>query len=441
MIETLLEDYITFLSFKTISADKGMESEMEKASRWLKKKLEESFLEVEIWKTEGPPIIFAKNLEAGEGKPTLLIYNHYDVQPVDPLELWESDPFTAKIEGDLVFARGAQDNKGQCLYTIKALKEFLKKNPKNVNIKLLIEGEEESGSFHLSKLLAEKKEALKADTLAIVDLSLKSIERPAISLGVRGILTCDVVLTGSHTDLHSGQHGGIVYNPLHALVKILSELRDEEGKILIPGFYDDVRPLSDEEKKHLALDFDEKEYLDVFGAVSNGGEKAFSPSERVGARPTLEINGLSGGYSGEGFKTVIPAKAFAKLSCRLVGNQDPQKIGEALKKSLIEKTPKGIQIEVTLHEGAGQAIRANPTSQGAKSFKKAFETVFQKPCESLLQGGSIPIVSKLAKASGAEVILLGLGLPGDQIHAPNEHFSISRLEKGFLVILEALKNF
>ncbi len=436
----LLDDYLTFLTFKTISADKSLQSEMEKAALWLKEKLEESSLDVEIWQTEGPPVVFAKNLKAGPDKPTILIYNHYDVQPVDPLELWKSPPFTPTIENDLVFARGAQDNKGQCLYTIKAVKEFLKNNPKNVNIKLIIEGEEESASHELSKLLPQKKEALQADTLAIVDLSLKNEERPAITLGVRGILTCDVVITGSHTDLHSGQHGGIAYNPLHALVEILSHLRDKEGRVMVPHFYDDVIPLKEEERKLLALDFDENEYMALFGAVANGGEKAFSPGERVGARPTLEINGLSGGYSGEGFKTVIPAKAFAKLSCRLVEKQDPKKIGESLKKFLIQLTPPGLGIDIKIHEGCGKAIRANPNSRGALAFKRAFEKVFQKPCESLLQGGSIPIVSELAEISGAEVILLGLGLPGDQIHAPNEHFSISRLKKGFSVIVEALKN-
>jgi acetylornithine deacetylase/succinyl-diaminopimelate desuccinylase-like protein len=250
----------------------------------------------------------------------------------------------------------------------------------------------------------------------------------------------DVEVTGSNTDLHSGSHGGMAYNPLHALIEVLSQLRDPEGKITIPHFYDEVLPLSEKDKEKISFHFDESEYEKTFGTKPTGGEKKFSPLERKSIRPTIEINGISGGYTGEGFKTVIPAKAHAKISCRLVPNQDPQEIANRVAAFLEEKAPLGTKIAVHIHPGGGKAVRANPSSKVVKAFEKAYEEVFNKPCEFIFEGGSIPIITKLSAVSESEVVFVGLGLSTDQIHAPNEHFGLDRLEQGFEIMTRAILN-
>jgi acetylornithine deacetylase/succinyl-diaminopimelate desuccinylase-like protein len=398
-------------------------------------------LKVEKWPTKGHPVIFASSQPILPDQPTLLIYNHYDVQPVDPLNEWDSPPFEPTVRQGEVYARGAEDNKGQCFYVLQALKALLHKHGSfPINIKLCIEGEEECGSEGLADILQDKKRQaqLKADYLVIVDMGLRDKNTPAVTLGVRGIVTMGLHLKGSHIDLHSGSHGGIAYNPLHALVEMLSKLRDSNGKITIPGFYDDVVEIDEKNRSLIALDFDTKEYETMFGALPEGGEKKYTPWERAWNRPTLEINGISGGYSGQGFKTVIPAKASAKISCRLVPNQDPKKIGKLVAEYLKKLAPKGMEVEVEVY-GGGKAIRANPTSKVVVAFAKAYEELFKKPCEYIYSGGSIPIVTNLAEASQSEVILMGFGLPDDQIHAPNEHFGVDRLEKGCEVIFRAIE--
>lgn len=440
--EQITKDYFTFLKFKSISSEPEFAPEVRACANWLNGVIQTCGLQTEIWETSGHPVIFASNLEAGPDKPTLLIYNHYDVQPVDPLEEWESPPFEPTVRGGQVYARGAQDNKGQCFYVIQALKAIYaleKKFP--INIKLCIEGEEEFASTGLSKILPSKREELKADYLAIVDLGIKDQNHPALTLGVRGLVTMDLEIEDSNTDLHSGGLGGIVYNPIHALVELLAKLRGADGKILVPHFYDRVEALTPDEKKQLNFDFNENEFQKNFGTTALGGEKAFSPLERAWVRPTIEINGIAGGYAGSGFKTVIPAKAHAKISCRLVPGQDPEKIGELVSRFLKENAPKGMKVSVDLHRGTGKALRSNPNSKAVHAFAKGYEAVYQKPCGFILQGGSIPIVTELAEASTGEPVLLGLGLPGDKIHAPNEHFGLDRLEKGFLIMVEAIKTF
>jgi acetylornithine deacetylase/succinyl-diaminopimelate desuccinylase-like protein len=248
----------------------------------------------------------------------------------------------------------------------------------------------------------------------------------------------EIHVQGSKGDLHSGSHGGIVYNPLHALVEIFSKLRDANGKITIPGFYDDVVEMDAQEKSQIALNFDPSTYEEMFGAKAAGGEKNYTPLERAWNRPTLEINGITGGYAGEGFKTVIPAKASAKFSCRLVPNQDPDKIGKLVGDYIKKIAPASVKVEVEIH-GGGKPIRANPASAVVKAFARAYEELFKKPCEYIYDGGSIPIVTQLAEASQSEVLLMGFGLPDDQIHAPNEHFGLDRIEKGFFVIYRAIE--
>lgn len=436
-----LQDYFTFLRFESVSTDPDYKDRTRACALWLEDYIKKSGFKTEVWETATHPILFASWLEAGPNKPTLLIYNHYDVQPVDPLNEWDSPPFEPVIKDGEIYARGAQDNKGQCFYVVQALKALLKKNKKlPINIKLCIEGEEECGSESLSKALTEPKrqEQLKADYLAVVDMGIPDKHTPAVTLGVRGIVTMELRIEGSNSDLHSGSHGGIVINPLHALVEMLSKLRDSKGRVTIPGFYDDVADADPSQKSKISFNFDEKEYEKTFGALPCGGESQYTPLERAWNRPTLEINGISGGYSGPGFKTVIPAKAVAKISCRLVPHQDPIKIGELVAQHLKSLAPKGIKVEVEIYHGGGKAVRANPSSDVVTAFAKAYEELFEKPCKNTFSGGSIPIITQLAEASQSEVILLGFGLPDDKIHAPNEHFGVDRLEKGFIVMARAI---
>lgn len=435
-----LQDYFTFLKFQSVSSEPAYQKEVLSCADWVAAYLKKIGFDVDLWSTVGHPVIFANYDKAGPEQPTLLIYNHYDVQPVDPLDLWKSPPFEPTQREGQVYARGAQDNKGQCYYVLLALKTLMDLyGSLPINIKLCIEGEEECGSAGLSGILKEKHKELQADYLAIVDLGLREPNKPAITLGVRGLVAMDVEATGSHTDLHSGSHGGLAYNPIHALVEVLAKVRDPSGKVAIPGFYDDVRPLSAKDKDRLFLDFDEEQYLETFGALPTGGEEAFTPSERNWMRPTFEVNGIYGGYGGAGFKTVIPAKAYAKVSCRLVPDQDPHKIGRLVASYLESLAPKGIKIAVHIHPGGGTAVRADVNSRAVKAFSDAYQEVFQSPCEFIMSGASIPIVTELATASHAEVVLVGLGLPDDCIHAPNEHFGFDRIEKGFLSIARVVQ--
>lgn len=438
--EQALADFFTFLRFESISTDPDFAPQVNACAQWVMKYLKDIGFETHLWPTTGHPTIFATYMKAGPNKPTVLIYNHYDVQPVDPLEGWETPPFEPTVRNGQVYARGAQDNKGQCFYTLQALKALIKRDGTlPVNVKLCIEGEEEMGSAGLGAILKQKQNELKADCLAIVDVGIPAAAVPSVTLGVRGLVTMDVSIQGSKGDLHSGSHGGLAYNPIHALVELLSQLRDSNGKIAVPGFYDDVKEVKEDEKAYLALDFDEKQYSAMFGTKPTGGEKGLSPLERNWLRPTLEINGISGGYSGAGFKTVIPAKALAKVSCRIVPNQDPVKIGALVTKFLESKVPEGVKVNVHVHPGRGSALRAKPDSKIVEAFAQAYSETFNKPCKYIFEGASIPIVTELAAVSTDSVVLVGLGLGDDNIHAPNEHFGLDRLEQGFVIIARTLE--
>lgn len=441
--ESALKEWMAFLSIPSISSSLNHLEDVKACCSWLSSWMKEHGLPNEIWETAGHPALFASLRGEREEAPTLLLYGHYDVQPVDPLNLWTSPPFQPEIREGEMYARGAEDNKGQLFYTLSALAALIKKKGKlPIHVKLLIEGEEEVGSPSLPEWLEKNKEKLKADYIAIVDTGLRSKERAAITLGARGIVTMDLTVQGTKGDLHSGSHGGLAYNPLIALAEILAKLHDpNSGKVTVPHFYDKVVTLSKEEKALFSLDFDTAEYATLFGSDPTGGEKEFSPAERLGLRPTLEINGISGGFSGPGFKTVIPAKAEAKLSCRLVPDQDPDEIGALLKKAIEESAPPGISVQVHLHPGVGRPLRASPHSKCAAAFSKAYEILYGGTASKLLEGGSIPISAKLQEAAGGELLFVGLGLPDDNIHAPNEHFSLKRFEEGFLSICLALHHF
>ncbi|MCH1430264.1 MAG: dipeptidase [Chlamydiales bacterium] len=431
----ILDKYFTLLKFKSISTDPTFKNDVIECCKWLENEIKDLGFKTELWEGNGYPIIFAENLEAGPNKPTLLLYHHYDVQPVDPEELWKTPPFEPTLINGKVYARGAQDNKGQCAYCISALKAYLeiyKSFP--VNIKICIEGEEEIGSAFLSSLLEEKKDRLKADHLAIVDTIIPAENKPAISLGIRGTLALEVELTGSNVDFHSGLHGGIVYNPIHALTEMLAKLRDENGEVQVPGFYDDLYQLTKEELAELDFEFDVSSYEETYETTANGGEQDFSAAESNTIRPTVEINGISGGYTGEGFKTVIPAKAHAKISARLVKGQDPERTSQQIADFLVANCPEGMKIDVIQHSAGGGAFLTSPKTKVAQASKDAISKVFNKDASFVLCGASIPIAVELSEASSAEVIGFGTGLDSDLIHAPNEHFSLDRFKKGFLTI-------
>lgn len=435
-----LKEFFTFLEFQSISSEPDYQTEIQACVSWLNTYVANLGFTTELWPTTGHPVLFAHWNGAGKDKPTLLIYNHYDVQPSTPLEKWESPPFSPTIRNGEIFARGAQDNKGQCFYVLQALKLLMAKDGSfPINIKLCIEGEEECGSQGLANILKDKSEQLRADFLAIVDLGMKAADCPTLTLGLRGIVTMDVELTGSNVDLHSGSHGGLAYNPLHALVEILAKLRDANGKIAIPGFYDNVATYTEEDIKHFSKDFDHKNYETMFGAKCSGGERALTPRERNWLRPALEINGLWGGYTGSGFKTVIPAKAYAKLSCRLVLGQEPKAVGKQIAEFLKSQAPEGIDVAVSIHDGGGLACQTKAASKSIAAFAQALEEVFGKKCVFISSGASIPIATDLAAASHSEMVLLGLGLPDDNIHAPNEHFGIDRLQKGALMMARGIE--
>jgi acetylornithine deacetylase/succinyl-diaminopimelate desuccinylase-like protein len=430
----LLEDYKALLRIPSISADPAYSKEVLKAAAWIETYLKESGLKVEVWDTPHYPVIFGSWLEAGPNRPTLLLYGHYDVQPVDPLDEWDTPPFEPSEREGKIYARGAQDNKGQLLYTLCAIRALLKRDGKlPLNLKITIEGEEETKSTGFIQILASKAAQLKADYFVSPDFDIPALDRPAVTLGLRGLVALTVELRGSKLDPHSGSHGGMVFNPNHALIELLSKLRDEQGRVTLSGFYDDIAPLSTEERKLLSIEIDEKSYSQEFGAALTGGERQFTPGERRVLRPTLEINGIHGGYGGPGFKTVIPAKALAKISCRLVPGQNPEKIRRSLTHFLEKHCPPGIKLTLVDH-GGDPAVWSSPKTPLAQALAKAYTEVFQTPCGFTLAGGSVPISEALAKTAQAAPAFMGVGLLGDQIHAPNEHFDIFRLELGFLTL-------
>lgn len=434
--KNILEEFFTYLKFKSISTDPDYSKDVKACCNWVENYFKDLGFEVKIWVEGGHPCVFAER-KVSDSSPTVLFYAHYDVQPIDPIELWTSDPFEPTIKNGEIYARGAQDDKGQSYYSMLALKSLkeLNKLPKNLNIKFLIEGEEECGSKSLTTIINKHKDELKADYLYVVDSGFHSMEKPAITLGCRGIVTMTVTLTGSTTDLHSGEHGGITYNPLHALVSILAQARDSKtGKILVPNFYDKVSKISETDRKELALEFDDDFYTTLFGAKANGGETDFTPLESAWLRPTLEVNGLSGGYAGNGFKTVIPAKAVAKVSCRLVPDQDPVEIANLVIDFLKSKCPDGISIEISDLSTTGKPMRNDLNTKICKVTKEVITEVTGKTCINMLIGGSFPIIAHLAEATKSENLFIGYGLPDDQIHAPNEHFGINRLKLGHATI-------
>ncbi|GIP45550.1 peptidase M20 [Paenibacillus sp. J45TS6] len=432
-----LQEWLSIPSISALSEHKG---DVHKAAEWLAAKLTEAGLEhVEIHETKGHPLITADYLHA-EGKPTVLVYGHYDVQPVDPLHLWETPPFEPSIRDGKLYARGATDDKGQLFLHVKAVEAILKQEKElPVNIKFCIEGEEEVSSPNLPLFLEENKEKLTADVVLVSDTSLLAPGKPAISTGLRGLCSLELSLNTANTDLHSGSYGGGVPNALHAMVELLSTLHDKQGRVSVEGFYNGVQELSPEMREEFAKQqFDEEKLKQDLGLDALYGEEGYSFVERIGARPTLELNGVYGGFQGEGTKTVIPKEAHAKITCRLVADQDPQACLDAIEAHLNAHTPVGAKLTITPKEKAF-AFNIDPSHPMLQKAADAYETVYGTRALFTKDGGSIPIVEKLSSTLNAPTVMMGFGLPDENLHAPNEHFNLENFDKGLLTIVDYLK--
>lgn len=425
-----LDELKELLKIPSISADSKYKEEVFKAAAFVKQKLDEAGVDhSEICPTEGYPIVYAEKI-AGKTLPTILIYGHYDVQPADPLELWESPPFEPVVKNDKIYARGSADDKGQFYIHIKALEILNQLGSAPCNIKFMIEGEEEIGSDHLEKFVKDNSEKLTADVVLISDTSMISLQHPSITTGLKGLSYLQVEVTGPNRDLHSGTFGGAVANPINTLCKMIASLKDENNRIAIPGFYDKVIDLTSEERAAIAqAPFDEEDYRKELGIDQLEGEKGYTTLERTGIRPTLDVNGIWGGYTGEGAKTVLPSKAYAKISMRLVPNQSSDEIAKLFTNHFLKIAPKSVKVKVAPFHGGEPAV--TPINSTAfKAAEKAFETCWGKKPIPTRDGGSIPIVALFERELGINSILMGFGLDSDAIHSPNESFGIANFLKG-----------
>ncbi|WP_372868941.1 dipeptidase [Planomicrobium okeanokoites] len=434
-----LEELESFLRIPSVSSLSEHKKDMLTAAEWLVKAFEKAGLEnVKIDETGGHPLVYADWLHA-EGKPTVLVYGHYDVQPVDPLHLWESPPFEPQVRDNKLYARGASDDKGQTFMHIKAAEALLQLNGQlPVNMKFIIEGEEEIGSPSLPAYVEKNKEALEADLIVISDTGMQGPGRPAVCYGLRGLAGIQIDVKGPKGDLHSGLYGGAVQNPLHAIVEILESFRDKEGVIQVEGFYDDVLPVSDEERAEFAsLEFDLENEKKELGITEDFGEKEYSFVERTWIRPTLEINGITGGFSGEGIKTVLPAEASSKITCRLVPNQDPDDIVAKLKAHVESHKPAGVSVEISEFD-KGKPFLTPFDHPAIQAAGRSYEKIYGVPTAFTRMGGSIPIVAAFDEILERPVVLMGFGLTSENFHAPNEHFHLENFDKGLRVICDYL---
>ncbi len=432
--DRFLEELLSLLRIPSVSAKGEHRDDMIKcADAVMARLLEAGADKAEIYPTEGHPIVYAEKI-IDPSKPTVLVYGHYDVQPAEPLELWKSPPFEPTIIDGKIFARGSCDDKGQMYMHVKALETLIQTNTLQNNIKFCIEGEEEIGSPNLGKFVASHKELLKADCVLISDSAMISLDTPSIDIGVRGLSYIEVEITGPNRDLHSGVYGGAVANPITILAKMIASLHDENNHITIPGFYDDVAISTPEERKLMAAaPFDEEEYKTDLGVAELWGEKGFSTNERTGIRPTIEVNGIWGGYTGEGAKTVLPSKAFAKISARLVPNQTTDKMTDLLISHLEKIAPANVTVKASLHHG-GEPYMTPIDSKAYQAAAKAMETTFGKASIPVRGGGSIPICALFEKELGIKIVFMGFGLDSDNLHSPNEKFNIENFYKGIETI-------
>jgi acetylornithine deacetylase/succinyl-diaminopimelate desuccinylase-like protein len=431
MRDNYLDEFYSFLRFPSVSTDDQYKEKLKDCADWLVKKLTAVGLETRLVPTRGHAIVWARNKHQ-PGRRTVLIYGHYDVQPPDPLELWDSPPFEPVLKDGYVFARGATDNKGQILSHILGIQEMMEQNGGlPVNLHLVIEGEEEIGSVHLPGFLEQNRDALKSDVAVVSDTGMIAPGNPTLSYGLRGVTAMEIKITGPKMDLHSGVFGGAVANPITALAQLLATLHDREGRVAIAGFYDRVKPLEDWEReawRKLPIDGD-KLILQETGVPELFGETSYNSMERIWARPTAEINGIGGGYQGKGTKTVIASHAMAKLTFRLVPEQEGDEILKLAKAHLRSNLPKGVTMEVT--DGhSGPWYLTDPHSAIGEAAQRALRKAFNRDVALIREGGSIPIVSQFRGILGIETLLMGLALPDCRAHSPNENFPLENFEGG-----------
>ncbi|MFC0186850.1 dipeptidase [Fictibacillus aquaticus] len=420
-----------WLAIPSISALPEHNDDMQRGAQWIADHLEKIGMEnVKVYETDGHPVVYGDWLKA-EGKPTALIYGHYDVQPVDPVELWHSPPFEAEVRDEKLYARGASDDKGQVFMHLKVLEAILRtRGTLPMNFKFCIEGEEEIGSANLPKFIEENTELLSADVIVISDTGMLDRGKPAICYGLRGLAALQIDVKGANSDLHSGLYGGAVQNALHAITEILASFRDGNGRILVDGFYENVQEMTQAEKEAFAaLNMSEEPLKKQLEVKELFGEKGYTHVEQTWVRPTLEVNGIWGGFQGEGIKTVLPNEAHAKISCRLVPDQQPDEIVEKLKRHIAAHTPPGVEVSVKLFDKGAPYV--TPLEHPAiQAGARAYEKVYGVPTAFTRGGGSIPIVATFDELLKLPVVLMGFGLATENFHAPNEHFHLENFDKG-----------
>lgn len=428
--DRFVEELKSFLRIPSVSAVSAHKGDVRKAAEWVRDQLRGAGVTADLVETAGHPIVYGEWLKA-KGAPTALVYGHYDVQPPDPLNEWKTPPFEPEIRDGQIFARGATDDKGQMLTHVKSAEAWLKATGSlPVNLKFVIEGEEEVGSNNLDLFLEARREQLKCDVAVISDTSQYGPGIPAITYGLRGIVACEVVVHGPRQDVHSGIFGGSIANPCNVLARLISQLHDDQGRVQVPGFYDDVQELTAEERKNFAaLPFDETAFLKELGSPAATGEAGYSSLERRWARPTCDVNGLTGGYQGEGPKTIIPAKASAKITCRLVPNQNNERIVAAVEKFFKDRCPPTVRLEFKTYHGAPASV-CDIHSPWMKAAQAAIEKGFGKAPVLIREGGSIPVVGSFKSVLGVDTLLLGWGQNTDNLHGPNERFSLDAFQRG-----------
>lgn len=439
--ERFLQDLKEFVSIPSISTDSEKDPDMRQAAEWLASHLNSlGMQDIQIFPTAGHPIVFAQYLAAGSNAPTVLLYGHYDVQPVEPLDLWQSPPFASDQRGDSLFGRGTSDMKGQILASLDAVEAIQNTTQLPVNLKVLFEGEEEIGSPHLSAFIHDHQDILQADLCLNPDAGMVAKDLPSIVYALRGLAYFELRIFGPEHDLHSGVFGGVIHNPAQALCELIAGMHDENGRITLSGFYDKVRPISSQERSELLrLPMGETFYKEKTGAPALWGETGFSPQERVGARPTLEVNGLLSGFTGKGSKTVIPSWAMAKISMRLVPDQDPEEVHQQLRQYLQHHSPKTVRWELELIS-LGQASITDQDTPGTRALSQAFETVWGKRPVFKREGGSIPVTVDMQDILGIDSVLTGFGLPDDNFHAPNEKLDLPTWYRGIDALIHFFFN-
>ncbi|SUE34723.1 dipeptidase [Rikenella microfusus] len=433
--ERFLTELFEYLRIPSISSESAHKPDMARCAEWLREALLKAGADrAEIFPTGGNPIVYGEKVVAA-GAPTVLVYGHYDVMPVDPIELWNTDPFEPTVKDGRIWGRGADDDKGQGFMHVKAFEALAATDTLRCNVKFMFEGEEEIGSGSLTTWCAEHKEMLAADIILVSDTSLLGMDTPSITCGLRGLAFVEIEATGPNRDLHSGLYGGAVVNPVNALCKMIGSLTDEEGRIALPGFYDDVREFSTAERAEInAAPFDEKAFASAIGIVEPRGEKGYTTMERKGIRPTLDVCGIWGGYTGEGAKTIIPSTAHAKVSMRLVANQDFKKVTEQFIAHIERIAPQyGVTVKCTPLHG-GYPYVAPTDSAAYRAAARAMEETFGRRPVPFYSGGSIPIISTFERVLGIKSILMGFGLDTDAIHSPNENYPLENFYRGIETI-------